>query len=113
MYDRFTVPTKVIANPTLRFSAANGTNTINPIALNLGTAGANDGLSIAANGGGITRASTDGYTVGDLKQTMFNPAGELVGTYSNGQTRVLAQVALATFVNERGLEKVGGISIKL
>ena len=107
MYDRFTVPTKVISNPTLRFSAANGTNTINPIALNLGTAGANDGLSIAANGGGITRASTDGYTVGDLKQTMFNPAGELVGTYSNGQTRVLAQVALATFVNERGLEKVG------
>ena len=107
MYDRFTVPTKVIANPTIRFSAANGTNTINPIALNLGTAGANDGLSIAANGGGITRASTDGYTVGDLKQTMFNPAGELVGTYSNGQTRVLAQVALATFVNERGLEKVG------
>lgn len=107
MYDRFTVPSKVIANPTLRFSAANGTNTINPITLNLGTAGANDGLSIAANGGGITRASTDGYTVGDLTQTMFNPAGELVGTYSNGQTRVLAQIALATFVNERGLEKVG------
>lgn len=107
MYDRFTVPSKVIANPTLRFSAANGTNTINPIALNLGTAGENDGLSIAANGGGITKASTDGYTVGDLTKTMFNTAGELVGTYSNGQTRVLAQVALATFVNERGLEKVG------
>ena len=107
MYDRFTVPSKVISNPTLRFSAANGTNTIDPIALNLGTAGENDGLSIAANGGGITRASTDGYSVGDLTQTMFNPAGELVGTYSNGQTRVLAQVALATFVNERGLEKVG------
>ncbi len=107
MYDRFTTPSKVISNPTLRFAAANGTNTINPIALNLGTAGENDGLSIAANGGGITRASTDGYTVGDLTQTMFNPAGELVGTYSNGQTRVLAQIALATFVNERGLEKVG------
>ena len=107
MYDRFTTPSKVISNPTLRFSAANGTNTIDPIALNLGTAGENDGLSIAANGGGITRASTDGYTVGDLTQTMFNPAGELVGTYSNGQTRVLAQIALATFVNERGLEKVG------
>lgn len=107
MYDRFTVPSKVISSPTLRFSAANGTNTIDPIALNLGTAGENDGLSIAANGGGITRASTDGYSVGDLTQTMFNPAGELVGTYSNGETRVLAQVALATFVNERGLEKVG------
>lgn len=107
MYDRFTTPSKVISNPTLRFSAANGTNTIDPIALNLGTAGENDGLSIAANGGGITKASTDGYTVGDLTQTMFNTAGELVGTYSNGQTRVLAQVALATFVNERGLEKVG------
>lgn len=107
MYDRFTVPSKVIANPTLRFSAANGTNSINPIALNLGTAGENDGLSIAANGGGITRASTDGYAVGDLTQRMFNPAGEIVGTYSNGQTRVLGQIALATFVNERGLEKVG------
>lgn len=107
MYDRFTTPSKVIANPTLRFSAANGTNTIEPIALNLGTAGSNDGLSIANKGGGITRSSTDGYTVGDLKQTMFNPAGELVGTYSNGQSRILAQVALATFVNNRGLEKVG------
>lgn len=107
MYDRFTVPSKVISNPTLRFSAANGTNTVNPIALNLGTAGENDGLSIAASGGGITRAYTDGYTVGDLTQRMFNPAGELVGTYSNGQTRVIAQIALATFVNERGLEKVG------
>lgn len=107
MYDRFTVPSKVISSPTLRFSAANGTNVIDPIALNLGTAGNNDGLSIAANGGGITRASTDGYTVGDLTQRMFNPAGEIVGTYSNGQTRVLGQLALATFVNERGLEKVG------
>lgn len=106
-YDRFTTPVKVIPNPTLRFSAANGTNMIDPIALNIGTAGENDGISIAANGGGITKASTDGYQVGDLVQTMFNPAGEIVGTYNNGQTRVLGQVALATFVNNRGLEKVG------
>lgn len=107
LYDRFPDPQKIIVNPTIRFSAANGTNTLDNIALNLGTQGSNDGMSLAAGKGGFRQNSSDGYTMGELKEKMFNPAGELVGTYSNGQIRTLAQIALGTFSNQQGLLKVG------
>lgn len=107
LYDRFPDPERIIANPTLRFSAANGTNTLENIKLNLGTQGSNDGMSLAAGVGGFRQNSSDGYAMGELKEKLFNPAGELVGTYSNGQIRTLAQISLATFTNQQGLLKVG------
>ena len=107
LFDRFTTPSKIIVSPSLRFSAANGTNTLDNIALNLGTQGSNDGMSLAAGTGGFRQNSSNGYAMGELKDKMFNPAGELVGTYSNGQVRTLAQIALATFTNMQGLLKVG------
>ncbi|MCD8567873.1 MAG: flagellar hook-basal body complex protein, partial [Geovibrio sp.] len=42
-----------------------------------------------------------------LEQVMFNPAGEIVGYYTNGEVMTIAQVALATFTNNQGLLKVG------
>lgn len=107
MYDRFPDPQKILVNPTIRFSAANGTNTLENIKLNLGTQGTNDGMSLAAGVGGFRQNSSDGYAMGELKEKLFNPAGELVGTYSNGQIRTLAQVSLALFTNQQGLLKVG------
>lgn len=107
LYDRFPDPQKILVNPTIRFSAANGTNTLENIKLNLGTQGTNDGMSLAAGVGGFRQNSSDGYAMGELKEKLFNPAGELVGTYSNGQIRTLAQVSLATFTNQQGLLKVG------
>lgn len=107
LYDRFPDPQRILVNPSLRFSAANGTNTLENIALNLGTQGSNDGMSLAAGTGGFRQNSSNGYAMGELKEKIFNPAGELVGTYSNGQVRTLAQIALATFTNQQGLLKVG------
>lgn len=107
LYDRFPDPQQIVVNPTLRFSAANGTNTLDNIALNLGTQGSNDGMSLAAGKGGFRQNSSDGYAMGELKEKMFNPAGELVATYSNGQIRTVAQIALASFSNQQGLLKVG------
>ncbi len=48
-----------------------------------------------------------GYTAGTLDSVSLNKAGEVVGTFSNGQNQVLAQVALAAFNNPGGLTKLG------
>ncbi len=107
MYDRFPTPASIIVNPTLRFSAANGTNTLPNIALNIGSQGGTDGMVIAAAAGTFTQNSSDGYPQGNLESTLFNPAGEIVGSYTNGQVRTVGQIALATFVNNQGLTKIG------
>ncbi|MBQ3033629.1 MAG: flagellar hook-basal body complex protein, partial [Deferribacterales bacterium] len=107
IYDRFPTPSTVMVNPTLRFSAANGTNTISEIDLNLGSQGGTDGMVLAAAAGTFTQNSSDGYAQGNLESTLFNPAGEIVGSYTNGEVRTLGQIALATFVNYQGLSKIG------
>lgn len=52
----------------------------------------------------------DGYTMGYLKDYTIDQSGNIIGSYSNQQKRVLAQIALATFPNSEGLEKVGETS---
>ena len=49
----------------------------------------------------------DGYTMGVLKQYSVSTNGTITGTYDNGINIPLYRVALATFANEQGLEKVG------
>ena len=49
----------------------------------------------------------DGYGAGDLKSVSINSSGVIVGTFTNGLTKDLAQVAVATFNNPAGLTKLG------
>jgi flagellar hook protein FlgE len=49
----------------------------------------------------------DGYGLGYLQEYTINQVGTIVGNYTNGQTRDLAQIALSTFINARGLTKSG------
>lgn len=49
----------------------------------------------------------DGYAPGRLQGVSLNAAGQVAGSYSNGLHQVLGQVALATFRNPVGLERVG------
>jgi flagellar hook protein FlgE len=49
----------------------------------------------------------DGYTMGELQDFTVGSDGTITGSYSNGKSLALAQVALATFANEGGLQKVG------
>ena len=49
----------------------------------------------------------DGRTMGYLDNFKIDGTGVVTGIYSNGSTRILAQVAMATFVNQGGLEKTG------
>ena len=50
---------------------------------------------------------TDGFTSGTLVTFAVGDAGQLSGVYSNGQTEVLGQIALANFLNSAGLLRAG------
>ncbi len=50
----------------------------------------------------------DGSAAGSLQSFTVSQEGLIVGSYSNGRTRAIGQLALASFANPEGLEKVGG-----
>jgi flagellar hook protein FlgE len=49
----------------------------------------------------------NGYADGTITNLAFDSTGKINGTFSNGQTIALGQVALATVENEGGLQAVG------
>ena len=54
----------------------------------------------------------DGYTMGILKSYSVAVDGTITGSYDNDVNIPLYRVALATFANEQGLEKVGNTMFK-
>jgi flagellar hook protein FlgE len=52
-------------------------------------------------------AEQDGYGMGYLEDFKIDQNGIITGVFSNGSTRSLGQVALASFANQGGLEKAG------
>lgn len=78
--------------------------------------GALDPLNVSLNFGAMTQlsgqstqvASTqDGFPAGTLDTFAVGADGKIIGSYSNGQTHVLGQVAVATFNNPQGLNDQG------
>ena len=76
-----------------------------------------DPVKIAADFSGLSQFSSDftasftdqnGYSMGSLKSFLVGNNGDITGYYSNGRNQVLGRVALATFSNAAGLEKIGG-----
>lgn len=49
----------------------------------------------------------DGFGMGYLEGLKIDDTGSITGVFSNGNNRILAQVALANFTNPAGLEKAG------
>ncbi|MCA8952357.1 MAG: flagellar hook-basal body complex protein [Planctomycetes bacterium] len=85
----------------------NGIGAAQTVAIDLGSSGQFDGVSMLGNSTTVAAIDQDGYTSGTLLTPGFNNQGELVGYYSNGQSRVLDQLRLTMFSNEGGLLKVG------
>lgn len=56
---------------------------------------------------GIGGSSNNGKTSGQLTSYSVDPDGFIVGRYNNGETKKLAQVALAMFNNPQGLQSLG------
>lgn len=53
-------------------------------------------------------SSTDGYAAGTLNGKTISSTGQIVGSFTNGLTQVIGQVALAVFNNPDGLLSAGG-----
>ncbi|MEI8094051.1 MAG: flagellar hook protein FlgE [Spirochaetales bacterium] len=91
----------------------NGANAGQPgetqtFALNIGEVGSytnSTTQSAAANSNKSYRQ--DGYGLGYLENFGIDSSGQITGVYSNGTSRTLGQVALASFTNPGGLEKAG------
>ncbi|CAN0639597.1 flagellar hook protein FlgE [Burkholderia cepacia] len=57
---------------------------------------------------GVNNLAQDGFASGTLTTYTIGTDGKLTGNYSNGQTSVLGQIALANFNNPNGLVNLGG-----
>ncbi|MBE9610769.1 flagellar hook protein FlgE [Chitinilyticum piscinae] len=55
----------------------------------------------------LNSLTQDGYTDGVLTGISVSDDGVVQGRYSNGETRNVAKVVLATFINNQGLQPVG------
>ena len=55
----------------------------------------------------VVTQESNGYSTGSLSNISVDSEGIIVGTYSNGEKRNLAKLALAKFANNNGLSKIG------
>lgn len=58
----------------------------------------------------VNTVSQDGYTAGRLSGLSVSPDGIIQGRYTNGESRTLGQVVMATFQNPDGMTQLGGNS---
>jgi flagellar hook protein FlgE len=56
---------------------------------------------------GVNSVSQDGYSSGRIAALSIAQDGMIMGSYTNGQSNILGQVALANFVSPRGLQSLG------
>lgn len=69
-----------------------------------------DGLDASTQYGSVSaiaRHSQDGSSAATLASMSFNDDGRLTAVYDNGESREIAQIAIAKFDNNEGLFKVG------
>jgi flagellar hook protein FlgE len=97
--------TGTFAAPEATFTPNSGANDVD-ITIDLGT-GVN-GLSQFASSADAVMRSQNGYADGTLQSFSIDATGTIVGSFTNGTTQTLGQVALADFNNVTGLERVGG-----
>lgn len=113
----------VMSNMTLTLTDPDGTNNIE----NIGVNGGGDTSTITMDASGLTMFAdaTDikstkgvkdattgnvvgaGKAVGKMSTVGVDESGCIVASYSNGDTKIIGQIAVTTFANPAGLEKVG------
>ena len=95
-------------NPTnISFTAHNGSKPNQTIDLSFGTTNHFDGMTSFDSDSATSGISQDGYTGGDLVGIRIDQSGTLVGSFSNGRSFGLAQMAMAKFTNDEGLSSAG------
>ncbi len=93
--------------PNISYTANNGSAANQQISLSLGTTNNFDGMTSFDSASATSGISQDGYTGGDLVGIRIDQSGTLVGSFSNGRSFGLAQMAMAKFTNNEGLSTAG------
>ncbi len=104
-----------------RLTAATSSGTFNPLgatnpqalAFNFGTPTGGsgtglDGITQFAGASATSFVNQDGYASGDLSRISIDGQGRVVGAFTNGQSRILGRVALASFEAPDQLMRKGG-----
>jgi flagellar hook protein FlgE len=92
-------PTNAASTLTLTFN--NGSNSPSTVNLDFSS------LTQLMGSSTVTQSSQDGLPPGDLTTFTVGTTGEVSGLFSNGLTRTLGQISMATFTNPGGLVKEG------
>ena len=82
-----------------------GTGATTPLSVNLNFAGMTE---LSGQQSNATVSNQDGFPAGTLDSYSVGTDGSITGAFSNGQTRKMGQVAIATFSNSEGLSDIGG-----
>jgi len=92
----------------ISFSGNNGSAPEQQVKLEFGTINAFDGMTSFDSKSSTSGISQDGFTGGDLVGIRIDQSGTIVGSFSNGRSFGLAQIAMAKFTNNEGLSTEGG-----
>lgn len=95
-------------NPRKVGNAANLSADLISLSLNVGAKGDFSGLTQMSGASTTVSGQQDGYGLGILTSESIDKNGKIVGEFSNGTTRTLGEVMVATFDNPGGLTRVGG-----
>jgi flagellar hook protein FlgE len=108
-----------VGNGTLTFDNSGNlkSSTGTTVTIDRGGTGATTPLAMTLNFGQMTQltgqqstmveSNQDGFPAGTLNSFSVGTDGVITGAFTNGQTRTLGQVAMATFANDNGLTDSG------
>lgn len=94
--------------PDIIFTANNGSSPDQQISLDFGSANAFDGMTSFDATSATSNIGQDGFSGGDLLGMRIDQSGTIIGSFSNGRSFGLAQIAMAKFANDEGLMTDGG-----
>ena len=91
---------------SFRFNPNNGSSVLD-IRLDVGHNGIFTGLTQFRSASTSSARNQNGYPMGNLAEISISENGEINGLYTNGVSRMLAQILLAEFTNPAGLLRAG------
>ena len=94
--------------PGITYTANNGSAPYQQINFRFGTTNGFDGITSYDSESSTAGISQDGFPGGDLVGIRIDQSGTLIGSFSNGRSFGLAQIAMAKFANNEGLMSDGG-----
>ncbi|MFC1606766.1 flagellar hook-basal body complex protein [Candidatus Latescibacterota bacterium] len=89
------------------FDPKNGADVPVEIVLDFGTLGTAEGITQFSSTSTVIARDQDGYSSGVLDNVVIGDDGTITGLFTNGNSRTIARLVLATFNNSAGLLRAG------